>query len=138
MHYVKKNNVLFGFEVTVSHNPSNYNVIKVIAKAKDESIALNTFDEGIANGYIEYLENPFNDFLYDILGVFDCEAIRNRGLRILFDPMHGPFAYTLLIIFHTIRCTVDIISLRKLIRNTAHLLWLKRIFNSFRTRKTTS
>ena len=129
MHYVKKNNLLFGFEITASHNPSNYNGIKVIVKEgrdaplevtsaleeyinklEDKDVLTNTFEEGIENGYIEYLENPFNDFLDDILAVIDCEAIRKRGLRILFDPMHGSSAYPLMVILHTTRCTVDIIN----------------------------
>ena len=129
MHYVKKNNLLFGFEVTASHNPSNYNGIKVIVKegrdaplevtaelekyidsVKDTDILVNTFEEGIKNGTISYLENPFNDFLDDILGVIDYDAIRQRGMRILFDPMHGSSAYPLMVILHTTRCTVDIIN----------------------------
>ena len=32
MHYVKKNNLYYGLEVTASHNPSNYNGIKIIIK----------------------------------------------------------------------------------------------------------
>ncbi len=129
MHYVMKNNLLFGFEVTASHNPSNYNGIKVIVKEgrdaplevtadleeyinklEDKDVLINTFDEGLASGCIEYLENPFNDFLDDILAVIDCDAIRKRGLRILFDPMHGSSAYPLMVILHTTRCTVDIIN----------------------------
>lgn len=129
MHYVKKNNLLFGFEVTASHNPSNYNGIKVIVKEgrdaplevtaelegyinklEDSDVLTNSFEEGLKNGFIEYLENPFNDFLDDILAVIDCDAIRKRGLRILFDPMHGSSAYPLMVILHTTRCTVDIIN----------------------------
>ena len=129
MHYVKKNNLLYGFEVTASHNPSNYNGIKVIVEEgrdaplevttkleeiietiKDEDILVNTFEDGLKNGLIEYLENPFNDFIDDILDLIDCKAIRDRGLRILFDPMHGSSTYPLMVILHTTRCTVDIVN----------------------------
>ncbi len=129
MHYVKKNNLLYGFEVTASHNPSNYNGIKVIVKEgrdaslevtsaleevidtiSEKDILTNTFNQGLASGYIEYLENPFNDFIDDILELIDCDAIRKRGLRILFDPMHGSSSYPLMVILHTTRCTVDIIN----------------------------
>lgn len=129
MHYVKTNNLYFGFEVTASHNPSNYNGIKVIVKEgrdaplettsvleelinnlKPENINSIPFDEGIKNKTITYLENPFNSFLDDILDLIDTKAIRDRGLRILFDPMHGSSAYPLMVILHTARCTVDIIN----------------------------
>lgn len=129
MHYVKTNNLYFGFEVTASHNPSNYNGIKVIVKegrdpmpettavleesinsVKPESINSIPFEEGVKNKTITYLENPFNSFLDDILELLDTDAIRKRGLRILFDPMHGSSAYPLMVILHTARCTVDIIN----------------------------
>jgi phosphomannomutase len=132
MHYVKKNNLYYGLEVTASHNPSNYNGIKVIVKEgrdapleitaeleeiidsiKEEDILVNAFEDGLKSGLIKYLENPFNDFIDDILELLDCEAIRERGLRILFDPMHGSSTYPLMVILHTTRCTVDIVNNNK-------------------------
>ena len=132
MHYVKKNNLYYGLEVTASHNPSNYNGIKVIVKegrdaplevtaeleeiidtVKEEDILVNTFEDGLKSGLIKYLENPFNDFIDDILELIDCKAIRERGLRILFDPMHGSSTYPLMVILHTTRCTVDIVNNNK-------------------------
>lgn len=129
MHYVMKNGLYYGLEVTASHNPSNYNGIKVIVKEgrdapvevteeleniinslSESDVACEGFDKNVENGKIEYVKNPFNSFLDDILGVLDTEAIRNRGLRILFDPMHGSSSYPLMVIFHTTRCTVDIIN----------------------------
>ena len=129
MHYVLKKALHFGLEVTASHNPSNYNGIKVIVEEgrdaplettealekiidglKEEDIKSVSFENGVANGMIEYIKNPFNSFLDDILGVLDVEAIRERGLRILFDPMHGSSSYPLMVILHTARCTVDIIN----------------------------
>lgn len=129
MHYVMKNGLNYGLEVTASHNPSNYNGIKVIVKEGRDAplettealeniinplssgdICAADFDEAVGDGKIEYLKNPFNDFLDDILAVLDTDAIRNRGLRILFDPMHGSSSYPLMVIFHTTRCTVDIIN----------------------------
>jgi len=127
MHTVKKLNLDFGLEVTASHNPSAYNGIKLIVRegrdAPLETTALleeiidgiaqyprEDFTKAVADGKIEYLKNPFNDFLDDILSVIDGDAIRKRGLRILFDPMHGSSAYPLVVLFHTSRCTVDIIN----------------------------
>ena len=129
MHYVKKNNLYFGMEVTASHNPSNYNGIKVIIEegrdaslevtheleekinsVKQEDVKSVDFKDGVDKGIISYLENPFNDFIDDILALSDVKAIRDRGLRILFDPMHGSATYPLMVVLHTARCTVDIIN----------------------------
>ena len=129
MHYVLKNKLHFGLEVTASHNPSNYNGIKVIVEEgrdaplettealeeiinalSSNDVVSESFENGVAEGRICYLKNPFNDFLDDILGVLDVKAIRERGLRILFDPMHGSSSYPLLVILHTARCTVDVIN----------------------------
>lgn len=129
MHYVMKNNLYFGLEVTASHNPSNYNGIKIIVKeGRDaplettealekiiadidtDDIISHSFEHGLKDKTICYLKNPFNDFVDDILELLDVQAIRNRGLRILFDPMHGSSSYPLMVILHTARCTVDIIN----------------------------
>ncbi len=129
MHYVKTNNLNFGLEVTASHNPSSYNGIKLIVKEGRDAplettaaleeilekltaadMRTNDFDAAVAAGNIEYIKNPFNHFIDDILNLLDVEAIRNRGLRILFDPMHGSSSYPLMVILHTTRCTVDIIN----------------------------
>lgn len=126
MHTVKNQNLYYGLEVTASHNPPIYNGIKLIVEEGrdadvdvtnlletliaevDEPKAI-SFEEGIEKGLITYWENPFNDFLDDILGVLDVEAIRNRGLRILFDSMHGSATYPLMTIFYTARCTMDLL-----------------------------
>ncbi len=129
MHYVKTNNLNFGLEVTASHNPSSYNGIKLIVKegrdaplettaALEEILAKLTpadvhtcdFDAAVTAGSIEYIKNPFNSFIDDILRLLDVQAIRDRGLRILFDPMHGSSSYPLMVILHSTRCTVDIIN----------------------------
>ncbi|MBE6612055.1 MAG: phosphoglucomutase/phosphomannomutase family protein [Ruminococcaceae bacterium] len=126
MHTVKKLNLDYGMEVTASHNPSEYNGIKLIVKeGRDASAEVTNrleqliesltevksmeFSEAIAAGKITYIKNPFNAFLDDILGVLDTDAIRERGLRILFDPMHGSSVYPLEVIFFTTRCTLDLI-----------------------------
>ena len=126
MHTVKNQNLYYGIEVTASHNPSIYNGIKLIVEeGRDANVETTSmlekkiaavsaiqsipFASALSDGKIRYWENPFNDFLDDIIGVLDMEAIRNRGLRILFDPMHGSATYPLMVIFYTARCTLDII-----------------------------
>lgn len=126
MHTVKKLELDFGMEVTASHNPPEYNGIKLIVREGRDASAETTaeleklietvevkavdFDDAVRDGKITYIKNPFNAFLDDILDVLDTDAIRERGLRILFDPMHGSSAYPLVVIFHTTRCTIDIIN----------------------------
>ncbi len=130
MHTVKDQNLHFGIEITASHNPSNYNGIKLIVDegrdaplevtgrleeliAEVNEVKYYNFEKAVEDGRIVYLNNPFNKFLDDIIGLLDMEALRKRGLRVLFDTMHGSGAYPLQVIFHTARCTIDTINLNK-------------------------
>ncbi len=132
MHTVKKQGFYVGLEVTASHNPAEYNGIKLIVEEGRDAplettarlevlidalgeadIVSMPFAEAVAAGKVSYIRNPFNDFLDDILGVMDTDAIRARGLRILFDPMHGSGTYPLLVLLFTARCTVDLINSNK-------------------------
>lgn len=130
MHTVMKRGLHYGLEVTASHNPSSYNGIKVIVDegrdaplqvtediearcASDHRPAVKAFDQAVEEGLISYADTPFNAFLDDILGVLDLPAIRKRGLRILFDSMHGSSAYPFNVVFYTARCTVDQINANK-------------------------
>lgn len=130
MHTVKDKNLYFGIEITASHNPANYNGIKLfVDEGRDaplevterlEEIIENTmsveyisFNEAVESGKIIYQRNPFNKFLDDIIDLLDMKALRERGLRVLFDTMHGSGAYPLQVILHTARCTIDTINLDK-------------------------
>lgn len=130
MHTVLKQNLYFGMEITASHNPPNYNGIKLIVEEGRDAPVETTahlealidgiehpeyidFDTAVQDGRIAFLKNPFNDFLDDIMAQLDMGALRERGLRILFDSMHGSGAYPLLVIFHTARCTIDTININK-------------------------
>ncbi len=130
MHTVKDRDLFFGIEITASHNPSCYNGIKLIVEegrdapvettmrleqliAEQGTVNYCDFDSAVADGRIVYLENPFNKFLDDILAQLDLKALRDRGLRVLFDTMHGSGAYPLQVIFFTARCTIDTIHLNK-------------------------
>ncbi len=130
MHTVKDKQLYFGIEITASHNPANYNGIKLIVdEGRDapietterlEKLIFETdevefcdFEEGVKNGKIIYQHNPFNKFLDDIIAMLDMSALRERGLRVLFDTMHGSGTYPLQVIFHTARCTIDTMNLNK-------------------------
>ncbi len=130
MHTVKSMDLHYGIEITASHNPSQYNGIKLIVdEGRDAPLETTellekliseitdipeaNFDEQVACGNIEYIVNPFNRFLDDIIGLLDMKALRDRGLRVVFDSMHGSGTYPLLVIFHTARCTIDTININK-------------------------
>jgi len=127
MHTVQKKQLHCGIEVTASHNPPEYDGLKVIVEeGRDASVEVTDriekyiarqtevrridFKEAVEIGRVQFLRNPFNDFIDDILAVLDKEAIRRKGLRVLFDPMHGSGTYPLEVILNTCRCTLDIIN----------------------------
>lgn len=126
MHTVMKQELHFGIEVTASHNPSEYNGIKIIVdEGRDAPLEVTdelekiietctpkqiSFRAAQDEGLIIDFVNPFNDFIDDILSVLDVEAIRKRGPRILFDSMHGSSTYPLLTIFYSTRCTPDAVN----------------------------
>ena len=130
MHTVKDKCLDFGIEITASHNPSNYNGIKLIIEegrdapleitnhleeliATTSDVEFTQFDNAVEKGLVTYIKNPFNKFLDDIIGLLDMNAMRERGLRVLFDSMHGSGTYPLLVIFHTARCTIDTININR-------------------------
>ncbi len=130
MHTVMKEGLHFGIEITASHNPASYNGIKLIVdEGRDapletterleeiicqiEEVNFCDFDNAVSEGKIVYRKNPFNEFLDDIIALLDMNALRERGLRVVFDTMHGSGTYPLQVIFHTARCTIDAINVNK-------------------------
>ncbi len=130
MHTVKKQDLYCGLEVTASHNPPEYDGIKVIVEeGRDAPVEVTDriesfietqkgyermpFEEAVEKGLVTFLKNPFNDFIDDILALLDQKAIRERGPRVLFDPMHGSGTYPLLVILNTCRGTVDLFNSNK-------------------------
>lgn len=122
MHYAMKHDLDFSIEITASHNPAAYNGIKVFVKdGRDADVdftdKLEAYIEKIEkinykpvpNENIRILKNPFNEYIDDILGLMDVQAMRDHGARLLFSPMHGSSSYPLHCILHSARCTVDII-----------------------------
>ncbi len=129
MFLVQHHKFHYGIEVTASHNPSSYNGIKLIVEegrdaplettgrleeliaehAEDEIPSL-SLEAAMEKSLLSYWHAPFNAFIDHILSCLDQEAIKNRGLRILLDPMHGSGTYPLMSIMYTLRCTVDLIN----------------------------
>ena len=132
MFTVMNRGLHFGIEITASHNPARYDGVKlVVGEGRDappettrrveELVAalpggtppLLPFDEAVAAGRIAYPKSPFNPFIDSILARIDVAALRERGLRVLFDTMHGSGAYPLLVVFYTARCTIDTMNMNK-------------------------
>ena len=118
----------FGIAVTASHNPADYNGIKVFTKggrdatevvtnkfeAGIERISLDDikaipFQKGIENGIIERI-NPFNDYIDTILSMINVEAIKRKNLKIILDPMFGVSKTCIQTILVTARCELEIIN----------------------------
>ncbi len=130
MFEVMNRGLHYGIEVTASHNPATYNGIKLITEEgrdasaectarleqlidRVEDVPTLPFDEAVAGGLAEEVHTPFNAFLDSVLSRLDLAVIRRRGLRILFDPMHGSGTYPLTVVLNTARCTVDTIHYNK-------------------------
>lgn len=130
MFEVMSRGLHYGIEITASHNPASYNGIKLITEeGRDASVECTArleqlidsvgeiptlpFDTAVARGLAEQIATPFNAFLDSILSRLDLSVIRRRGLRILFDPMHGSGTYPLTVVLNTARCTVDTIHYNK-------------------------
>ncbi len=132
MFTVMNRGLHYGIEITASHNPARYDGVKLVvgegrdappettrrveelvAALPDATPPLLPFDEAVAAGRIAYPKNPFNPFIDSILARIDVAALRERGLRVLFDTMHGSGAYPLLVVFYTARCTIDTMNMNK-------------------------
>lgn len=127
MYSVKKLDTPYGIAVTASHNPADYNGIKIFTKGgKDadldvtdkieaemkqmtqEDVRSLAFDKGVNAGIIRII-NPFNDYIDTIISMLDIESIRNKELRILVDPMYGVSKNALQTLLMTARCEIDTI-----------------------------
>lgn len=126
MYAIKQSGVKYGMAVTASHNPAEYNGIKVFTEggrdatetvtdqieaigAKNPQIQLMDFSEALQQGKVKYIE-PFNDYIDSILNMLDSKTIRNKSLKVLLDPMFGVSKTSLQTILLTVRCEVDIIN----------------------------
>ena len=127
MYYAKNNGNNYGMAITASHNPAEYNGIKiftlggrdatedvtekveqVIATLKKEDIKTMAYETAKAEGLIKEV-NPFNDYIDTILSMLNVQAIRENELKILVDPMFGVSKNSLQALLISCRCEVDVI-----------------------------
>ena len=128
MYTVKTTGAMYGMAITASHNPAEYNGVKVFTKGgRDASKEVTNELEGYINsltaadvttmdfeaakaaGLVEIID-PMNDYIDSILSFVDINAIKAKKLKILLDPMFGVSKTSLQTILLTCRCDVDVIN----------------------------
>lgn len=128
MYVVENSGAKYGMAITASHNPADYNGVKVfteggrdateevtdeleieIEKISAADIKLIPFDQAVAEGKVKII-NPKNDYIDAILNVVDIEKIKGRNLKVLLDPMYGVSKTSLQTILLTCRCDVEVIN----------------------------
>ncbi|MCX7746810.1 MAG: phosphoglucomutase/phosphomannomutase family protein [Clostridia bacterium] len=128
MFTVKSLQTHYGAAVTASHNPADYNGVKIFTMGgrdatEEVTISLESymkdispkdvlhidFEQGKKSGMIEVID-PFNDYIDNIINMIDMQAIKERKLKILLDPMYGVSKTSLQTILITARCEMDIIN----------------------------
>ncbi|MDA0117225.1 phosphoglucomutase/phosphomannomutase family protein [Vibrio sp. T11.5] len=114
--------------ITASHNPADYNGIKVfieggrdadeiitekietqIAALTGDRVQSVEFDQAVEDKLITII-NPMNEFVDSIIDFIDIEAIKKANLRVLIDPMFGVAKNALQTVLINGRCDVDVIN----------------------------
>ncbi len=124
MFYTMQHDFPYGMMVTASHNPAIYNGIKVftaggrdaneeqtkdieeyIEKISADDVKEIEYEDALEKGLIKEIY-PLNEYLDNIISAVNMEAIRERGLKVVLDPLYGVSETSLSTILHTARCEV--------------------------------
>nr|VVV03120.1 Phosphoglucomutase [Aliivibrio wodanis] len=128
MFQAKEMGCIYSACITASHNPADYNGVKVfieggrdadeiitqkieqqIAHLTPQDVSSVDFEEALNDGCIEII-NPMNAFVDSIVNFIDMEAIKKANLRVLIDPMFGVAKNALQTVLISARCDVDVIN----------------------------
>ncbi|MGR5064105.1 phosphoglucomutase/phosphomannomutase family protein [Photobacterium sp. DNB22_13_2] len=128
MFQAMKTGATYSACITASHNPADYNGIKVfieggrdadevitakieqqVAKLTAADVRAVDFEQALDDQLITLI-NPMNDFVDSIIDFIDIDAIKKANLRVLIDPMFGVAKNALQTVLITGRCDVDVIN----------------------------
>lgn len=128
MFQAKEMGCIYSACITASHNPADYNGVKVfieggrdadeiitqkieqqITHLTQQDVSSVDFEEAVNDGCIEII-NPMNDFVDSIIGKIDMDSIKKANLRVLIDPMFGVAKNALQTVLISARCDVDVIN----------------------------
>jgi len=128
MFQTKEMGCIYSACITASHNPADYNGVKVfieggrdadeiitqkieqqIAHLTQQDVNALEFEEAVTTGKIEII-NPMNAFVDSIIDFIDIESIKKANLRVLIDPMFGVAKNALQTVLINGRCDVDVIN----------------------------
>ncbi|PQJ90014.1 phosphoglucomutase/phosphomannomutase family protein [Aliivibrio sifiae] len=128
MFQAKEMGCIYSACITASHNPADYNGIKVfieggrdadeiitqkieqqVAHLTQQDVSSVDFEEALNDGCIEII-NPMNDFVDSIIDKIDMDSIKKANLRVLIDPMFGVAKNALQTVLISARCDVDVIN----------------------------
>ncbi|MBA5762197.1 phosphoglucomutase/phosphomannomutase family protein [Vibrio sp. 404] len=127
MFKAKEMNCAYSACITASHNPADYNGIKVFIEGGRDADEIITqkielqvatltlaevksvdFEQAVDDKLIEIIY-PMNEFVDSIINFIDIEAIKKANLRVLIDPMFGVAKNALQTVLINGRCEVDVI-----------------------------
>lgn len=130
MWTVRNQNLPYGIAVTASHNPAEYNGIKIFTRGgRDADVAvtdalaerINAMDAAEVRSLEEHEaavspllteQTSINWYLDAILEQLDTEVIRHAHLNIVLDPMFGVGQTAMQTVLLTARCNVSVINAR--------------------------
>jgi len=118
-HIAKAGGMKGGVVVTASHNPREYNGIKVFdargmeMRREDEEAVEAIYSEGrVAEtgwaevGYLRIDDTAIDRYLRGVLGQLDVDAIRARKFRVVVDPGNGAGALVTPYLLRSLGCSV--------------------------------
>lgn len=128
MFAVDQEDLAIGIMITASHNPSEYNGIKIIVEGgKDAPVEVTNrieelcaeiptlqapptrFFQAIDEGKIKLYSNK-NDYIDSLLSQIDVKAVQELNLKVLFNPMFGVSKDIMAMCLASLRCSVDLIN----------------------------
>ena len=128
MYAVDQEDLAMGIMVTASHNPSEYNGLKIIVEGgKDAQVEVTdrleeicrtipdlkapplSFGDALQQGKIIEYSNK-NAYIDSLLAQIDIEAVQKLNFRVLFNPMFGVAKDIMAMCLASLRCSVDLIN----------------------------